>query len=175
MSTTEIILFAGLALFVVATQLGRHTVSPQRFLAPLVAVVAVAFTYLKGVPTAGGDLPFEIVCALIGVAFGLLAAGFVRVERDWQTGRVVMQAGIAYAVVWLVAFGGRLVFGWGASNLWRTAVIQFSMAHQITGTAAWTAAFVLMAIAMVATRTLVLGVRTLLATRSVAATRSLAA
>ena len=175
MSITEILPFAGLAGLIIATQLGRHTVSLRRFLAPLVAVAAVALFYLKGVPTVGGDLPFEIAFSLIGVAFGLLAAGLVRVERDWQTGRVVMQAGIAYAIVWLVAFGGRLAFSWGATNLWRDAVIQFSMTHQITGTAAWTAAFVLMAIAMVATRTLVLGARTLLVTRSVPAPRSLAA
>jgi hypothetical protein len=163
MNATDIILFGGLAVFIVASQLGRHTVSLRRFLTPLIAVVVVAFTYLKGIPTVGGDLSFEIVCSLIGVAFGLLAASLVRVERDSQTGKLVMQAGIAYAVVWFVVFGGRLAFGWAASNVWRDAVAQFSIDHAITGAAAWTAAFVLMAIAMVAARTIVLATRSLLA------------
>lgn len=174
MSITEIILFAGLALYIVATQIGRHTLSPRRFLTPLIAVVAVAFVYLKGVPTMGGDLSFEIVCALAGLAFGLLAACFVRVERDARSGQIVTQAGVAYAVVWLAVFGGRLAFGWAASGVWRGAVGQFSMTHEITGAAAWTAAFVLMAIAMVAARTVALAARALLAARS-AAPQSLAA
>src|SRR5579875_1646917 len=121
MNATDIILFGGLAAFIIATQLGRHTVSVRRFLTPLIAVVVVAFTYLKGVPTIGGDLPFELICTLIGLALGLLAAGLVRVERDAQTGRLMTQAGIAYAIVWVVAFGGRLAFGWAAGGVWRDA------------------------------------------------------
>jgi hypothetical protein len=166
MNATEVILFAGLALYIIATQLGRRPVSLRRFVIPLVAVVAVAFSYLKGIPTAGSDLSFEMICTLIGVAFGLLAISLVRVERDGQTGRLMTQAGIAYAAVWLVAFGGRLAFGWTASNVWQTQVGRFSFDHQITGADAWTAAFVLMAIAMVATRTAGLALRAYMVSRS---------
>ena len=175
MTTTEILLFAGLALFIVATQLGQHPVGLRRFLTPCVAVVAVAVTYLKGIPTSGGDLPFEMVCTLAGVAFGLLAAACVRVGRDAATGRLVLRAGLAYAAVWVLAFGGRIAFGWAARTVWRDAVMQFSLAHQITGAAAWTAAFVLMAVAMVATRTVVLLVRVLLVTRAAPALQALPA
>ena len=175
MNITEVILFGGLALFVIATQLGRHSVSLHRFLMPLVAVVAVAFSYLKGIPTAGGDLSFEIICTLVGVAFGLLAISLVRVERDGRTGRLMTQAGIAYAAVWLVAFGGRLAFGWAAGSVWQQQVGQFSFDHQITGAGAWTAAFVLMAIAMVATRTVGLAARVLWVSRSGQTRQALAA
>jgi hypothetical protein len=175
MSTTEILLFAGLAIFIIATQLGRRPVGLSRFLTPLVAVVAVAFTYLHGIPTVGGDLSFDAACTLAGLALGLLAAACVRVERDARTGRLMLRAGLAYAAVWVLAFGGRLAFGWAAQGVWRDAVVQFSIAHQITGAAAWTAAFVLMAIAMVATRTAVLLLRVLLAGRSVPAAQALAA
>ncbi|HXT36302.1 MAG TPA: hypothetical protein VN837_12060 [Chloroflexota bacterium] len=175
MNITEVILFGGLALFVIATQLGRRSLSLRRFLLPLVAVVAVAFSYLKGIPTAGGDLSFEIICTLIGVAFGLLATSLVRVERDGQTGRLMTQAGIAYAAVWLVAFGGRLAFGWAASSVWQRQVGQFSFDHQITGADAWTAAFVLMAIAMVATRTVGLAARALWVSQSDQTRQALAA
>jgi hypothetical protein len=78
----------------------------------------------------------------------------------------MLQAGLAYAAVWALAFGGRLAFGWAASGIWRTEVWQFSLAHQITGAAAWTTAFVLMALAMVGARTAVLAARVLLAART---------
>jgi hypothetical protein len=171
MTTTEIILFAGLALYLIASQLGRHPLSTRRFVTPLVAVVAVALLYLKTIPTAGGDLPFEFICTAVGLACGVLAASLVRVERDGRSGRIVVQAGVAYAAVWALVFGGRLAFGWAASGVWRTAVGQFSLAHEITGTAAWTAAFVLMAIAMVGARTLVLAARAYLVARSAGTTR----
>ena len=172
MNTTEIILFAGLGCYIIAAQLGRHPVSLRRFLAPLIAVVAVAAFYLKSVPTIGGDLTFELACTAAGLAFGVLAASLVRVERDGARGKIVLQAGIGYAIVWALVFGGRLAFGWAASGPWRAAVGQFSMAHEITGEAAWTAAFVLRAIAMVGARTAVLAARTLLLARTPQAARA---
>ena len=36
------------------------------------------------------------------------------------------QAGIAYAALWSVVFGGRLAFAWAATNLWPHQVMQFS-------------------------------------------------
>ena len=165
MNTTQIILFGGLAAFIIATQVGRHVVSLYRFLTPILVVAAVAYSYMKSVPTAGGDLDFEIVCSLVGIGFGLLAGSLVHVERDGRSGKIVMQAGLAYAAVWALVFGGRLAFGWAASHVWRDAVAQFSIAHAITGEAAWTAAFVLMAVAMVVARTAVLAARTALAWR----------
>jgi hypothetical protein len=161
MNTTQIIIFGGLAAFIIATQVGRHTISLRRFITPILAVIGVSFVYLKGVPTVGGDLPFELICTLVGIAFGLLAASLVRVERDGRSGKLVTQAGVAYATVWAIVFGGRIAFGWAASNAWQRAVGQFSIDHAITGEAAWTAAFVLMAIAMVAARTAVLAARAL--------------
>jgi hypothetical protein len=166
MTATDILLFAGLALFIIATQLGRQPLRLYRFLLPVVAIIAVAGTYLKGVPTMGGDLPFELACTAAGLACGVLAASLVRVERDGRSGQIILHAGAAYAAVWALVFGGRLAFGWAATGIWRTAVGQFSMAHEITGVAAWTAAFVLMAIAMVAARTAVLAARVLLVPRT---------
>ena len=45
---------------------------------------------------------------------------------------------------------------WG---IWSYQVMQFSLQHEITGSAAWTAAFVLMALSMVVARTAVVAVR----------------
>jgi hypothetical protein len=165
MNATEIITFAGIAGFIIVTQVGRHPLSLRRFVTPLLVAGFVAYTYLHSIPTVGGDLDFEIVLSLAGALFGVLAAFLVRVERDSRTGRIMMQAGLTYAALWAIVFGGRLAFAWAASNIWTRQVEQFSFQHQITGSAAWTAAFVLMALSMVLARTFVLGARTLLVAR----------
>jgi hypothetical protein len=92
----------------------------------------------------------------------VLAGYLMRVERDPQTGSVVTQAGVAYATLWIIVFGGRLAFAWAATNLWPNQVAQFSVQHAITGSAAWTAAFVLMALAMVVMRTAIVAARAML-------------
>ncbi len=165
MNTTEIVTFAGLATFIIATQMGRRRLTLRRLLLPFVAVVLVGYHYLQGVPTVGGDLDFEVTLSLAGALCGILAAGFMDVERDDQTGSIVTEAGITYAALWAIVFGGRLAFAWAASNLWSHQVAQFSIQHQITSSAAWTAAFVFMALSMVLTRTLVVAVRALLLVR----------
>lgn len=163
MNIGQIILFLGLAAYIIVTQLGLHPVTLRRLLMPVLLIVGVAFYYLKGVPTAGGDLDFEVICTLAGAGFGLLAASFVRIERNAGSGKVMTQAGLAYAAVWALVLGGRLAFAWAASNPWRQAVGQFSISHAITGEAAWTAAFLLMALAMVAARTAMVAARAALA------------
>ncbi|HEY8287455.1 MAG TPA: hypothetical protein VIJ28_23965, partial [Chloroflexota bacterium] len=59
--------------------------------------------------------------------------------------------------------------------VWQAQVGRFSFDHQITGADAWTAAFVLMAIAMVATRTAGLALRVYMVSRSGPARQALAA
>ena len=165
MNTTEIITFAGLAVFVIATQMGRRRSHLRRLLLPFLAVGIVGYHYLQSVPTVGGDLDFEVSLSLAGALCGVLAAGLMNVERDEQTGRIVTQAGVAYAALWVIVFGGRLAFAWAASHLWSHQVAQFSIQHAITGSAAWTAAFVLMALSMVVARTVVVALRALLMDR----------
>lgn len=159
MNIGQIILFLGLGAYIIVTQLGRHPMSLRRLLTPILLTVGVGCYYLKSVPTVGGDLDFELICTLAGAGFGLLAASFVRIERSAADGTIMTQAGLAYAAVWAAVLGGRLAFAWAASNPWRQAVGQFSISHAITGEAAWTAAFILMALAMVGVRTAVLAAR----------------
>jgi hypothetical protein len=165
MNGTEIITFAGLATLIIATQIGRRQLTARRLLLPFLAAGIVAYHYLHGVPTVGGDLDFEVSLSVAGALCGLLAGGLMGVERDEETGRIVTEAGIAYAALWVIVFGGRLAFAWAASNLWSHQVAQFSLQHAITGSAAWTAAFVLMALSMVVARTAVVAMRALLLDR----------
>jgi hypothetical protein len=165
MNTTEIITFAGLAAFVIATQMGRRRLTLRRLLLPFLAVGIVGYHYLHSIPTVGGDLDFEVSLSLAGALCGILAAGLMNVEREEQTGRIVTQAGFTYAALWVIVFGGRLAFAWAASHVWSHQVAQFSIQHEITSSAAWTAAFVFMALSMVLTRTIVVAFRALLIER----------
>ncbi len=159
MNTTEIITFVGLAALIIATQVGSHRLTAHRLLLPLLAVGAVGYHYIQSIPTAGGDLDFDIILSVVGAIAGIAAASLMRVDRDGDTGRIVTRAGLAYASLWIIVFGGRLAFAWAATNSWRHQVMQFSIQHAITSSAAWTAAFVLMALSMVVARTIVIAVR----------------
>jgi hypothetical protein len=159
MDATQIITFAGLATLIIATQLPRRQLTIRRLLLPFAAAGIVASHYLNGLPTVGSDLDFELLLAAAGLGFGLVAGLLMRVERDHETGKIMTQAGVAYASLWVAVFGGRLAFAWAATHGWQHQVAQFSVRHAITSSAAWTAAFVLMAISMVVGRTAVVALR----------------
>jgi hypothetical protein len=161
MDATQIVTFAGLATLIIATQIPRRQLTLRRLLLPFAAAGLVAYHYLNGVPTVGGDLDFEMLLSAFGLGCGLLAGLLMRVERDQATGKIVTQAGVAYASLWVLIFGGRLAFAWAATNVWQHQVMQFSLQHAITSSTAWTAAFVLMAISMVVGRTIVVALRAL--------------
>lgn len=167
MSSGEIALNLGLLAAMILTQWGDRAWSLIRVALPLAIVAAVGAYYLPGTPTSGGDGRLEVAGALVGAALGFLAAACIALRHE-DDGRVTMRAGLAYALVWVVAIGGRIAFAYGANHLWLQPIGRFSSEHQITGAAAWRAAFVLMALAMVVARTLVLAARAALLPRAAA-------
>jgi hypothetical protein len=155
MTTSDYVLSFGLLALIFSTNLGARALTRRRFTLPLIAVAIAASTYLRAVPTTGNDLTFVVLAALAGVAFGAVAGLLSRVDRDAR-GRLVTRAGAAFAATWIVAVGGRVLFGYGATHWWKSAVIRFSIQHQLTGPA-YTSAFVLMALTMVLARLAVIG------------------
>jgi hypothetical protein len=63
------------------------------------------------------------------------------------------------AGMWVGGVGARLAFALAASNGAGPAIARFSVAHHITGSAAWVAALVMMALADVLTRLVVICLR----------------
>jgi hypothetical protein len=61
--------------------------------------------------------------------------------------------------MWVGGVGARLAFAVAASNGAGPAIARFSVAHHITGSAAWVAALVMMALADVLTRLSVIYLR----------------
>lgn len=155
MTTTEYLLNIGILALVLATNLGTRTLTWRRLMIPVVLVALAGGSFLRRMPTVGHDLELELAGLSSGVLLGVLAALLVRVGRVGD--RVATSAGAGFAALWIVVIGGRMLFAYGAQHWYGAALGTFSRAHQITGSGAWAAAFVLMALAMVISRVLVTG------------------
>lgn len=154
MTTGEYLLNLGLLAYILAANLGTRPLSRRRIALPLLIVAGVGYTFLRNVPTSGNDVQLELAGLTLGVLFGVVAGLLVRVSRT-ENGRLVTTAGAAFAAIWVFVIGGRTLFAYGADHWFGRDIAQFSVQNQITGSGAWTAAFVLMALAMVISRVLV--------------------
>jgi hypothetical protein len=157
MSTSQYILNLALLAWILTANLGSRVLTVRRVIIPLVVVAAAGAVYLRDLPTAGHDLTLELIGLAAGLVLGASAALAVRVRREHE--RVVTTAGITFAAIWVGVIGGRMLFAYGAENWFGPSIGRFSHQHLITGADAWTAAFVLMALAMVLSRVVVTGVR----------------
>jgi hypothetical protein len=164
MSTSQYLLNLGLLVWILWANLGTRAVTRTRLLLPVAVVAGVGAGYLQNVPTLGNDVTLEVVLATAGVLLGIVSGLLVGVRRDGE--RLVMRAGAGYAALWIAVVGGRIAFAYGADHWFGPQIARFSRQHLITGSDAWTAAFVLMALAMVLTRVVVTGVRVLRTSRA---------
>jgi hypothetical protein len=153
MSTAQWILNLTLLSWVLGRNLGTRRVTRATFLVPLAVVAAAGGWFLRDLPTAGHDVGLELVGVAAGLVLGTVAALLTRMHR--LDGHLVVSAGVAFAAVWVGTIGGRMLFAQWATHTGARTIGEFSMRHQITGADAWTAAFVLMALTMVAVRLVV--------------------
>jgi hypothetical protein len=156
MTTNEYLLNVALLVWILWSNLGTHRLTPRRVLLPMAIAAVVGGSYLRGTPTGGNDLALELVGLGAGVALGIVAALLVRVRRT--TEGVLTTAGAPFALLWIVVIGGRMLFAYGSDHWFGDAIVRFSLDHRITAAGAWTAAFVLMALAMIVTRVAITGV-----------------
>ena len=158
MSTSQYILFIGLFVFVVGTQVGRREPNAQRLIIPVVIVGAFGFKYLKSIPS--GTTP-ELLIALgvvLGFVFGLLSLLLIRVEKDPDTGRLVTIAGLPYVLLWTVALVARLGFAFGSTHWFKSDLASFSIQHRVPSST-YAAGFVLWVMVMILIRTIGVVVR----------------
>ena len=156
MNTSQYLLNLGLLALILGTNLGTRTLTVRRMLLPVALVAVAGYAYLRNLPTLGNDTRLELAGLTAGAVLGVVAALLVDVRRD-RDGSVVTRAGVAFAALWIAVIGGRMLFAYGADHWFHAAIGRFSYVNEITGSDAWTAAFVLMALAMVVTRQLVTG------------------
>ena len=162
MTITDYLMNIGLIALVVL-QIRGHKVTRARLLFPLVATVFVAAQFLHAIPTAGNDLVLIVGLACVGAALGAGAGLVTAVRLDGVN--AFAKAGLVAAALWVVGIGARMGFALWVGHGGQAAVARFSVLHHITSGSAWGAAFVLMAMAEVASRT---GVLYLKARRSAA-------
>ena len=147
MSATQWTLNCSLLVWVLMRNLGTKPVSRATYAAPLLVVGLAAAIFLRHVPTTGHDAQLELVGTGAGAALGVLATALTHIRRSTST-QVTITAGTAFAALWVLVIGGRVAFAEWATHTGSRTIGEFSMRHQITGADAWTATFVLMALAM---------------------------
>ena len=157
MTTSDIVLVVGIFVMVVVTQTGLKPFDRRRIVLPLAVVGGIGAGYVRKLPSGQDNLLLAVAIGVLGVLFGLAAVALVRTERD-AGGQRYTRAGLGYVLVWVVAMGGRLLFGYGAQHWYTVSLGRFMAGHHLS-TDVWAPAFALMAMTMVATRTLVLFAR----------------
>jgi hypothetical protein len=157
MSSTDYIINIALVLLVIR-QLRGGRLDRTSMVLPVLLVGASAAYYLRSIPVAGHDLVLTIGLGLLGASLGSLAAVATSVTKG-RDGVVMAKAGALAAVLWIVGIGTRMMFAYYSDHGGEHAIANFSRSHQITSSAAWTAALVIMALAEALSRTFTLQLR----------------
>jgi len=158
MNTTTMYVINAILVLMVIRQIREHPLDLRSLAAPVLAVGAAAVLFLHSVPGGGNDILLEGACVAAGATMGALAGLATHLRRD-GTGRALARADWLAAGLWITAVGARMAFAIADSNGARPAIARFSVAHQITGEAAWVAALIMMALADVLTRLIVIYLR----------------
>ena len=139
---------------VLEADLGPHRkIGWFRIARPLLLSAGIVPLYLTALATHGTSLALEIVGALAGLLIGLLAITTMTVYRSPRTGKPVSRAGFGYAALWVGVIGSRAAFSYGATHWFSTQLGTWMVHHQVTGDDI-TNTLILMAVAMLLTRTL---------------------
>ena len=106
--------------------------------------------FLHSVPAGGNDIALELLGVTVGAAMGAVGGLATRLRRGTD-GRQAGHAGALAASMWVAGVGARMAFAFASTHGAGPAIGRFSIAHHITGSAAWVAALVMMALADVLT------------------------
>jgi hypothetical protein len=145
-------------ILMVIRQIREHPLDLRSLAVPVLAVGCAAVLFLHSVPVGGNDIALELACVLAGGVMGAVGGLATRL-RLGAGGRPLGRAGALAVSMWVGGVGARLAFAVAAGNGAGPAIARFSIAHHITGSAAWVAALVMMALADVLTRLVVIYLR----------------
>jgi hypothetical protein len=157
MTTTDYIIAAVLVLLVIP-QIRGTRLSVRNLILPVLAVGAAAAYYLKSVPTQGHDVTLDVLGVVAGAGLGLGCGLTTRFVKD-REGFLIAKAGLVAAVLWIIGMAARTGFEYYATHSGAASVASFSRSNAITGSDAWTAALLLMALAQVIVRLITVRLR----------------
>ena len=143
----------------VVRQIREHSLDLRALAVPVLAVGAAAVMFLHSVPGGGNDIALELAGVAAGAAMGAVGGLATRLRRGADGLRLLGRASALAASMWVAGVGARMVFAFAATHGAGPAIGRFSVAHHITGSAAWVAALVMMALADVLTRLVVVYLR----------------
>ncbi|MGW8376293.1 hypothetical protein [Streptomyces sp. ODS28] len=152
MSLSDYLLYTGVFVAILATQLGTRRPDARRLLLPVGIVAGVGFKYLKEIPSGSTAHLIEAAGLAVGLLFGLASLALIQVRRDPDDSRLVTVAGWPYAALWTVAMALRMGFAYGSTHWFTSDLMTFSMRHHVPAETYGTA-FVLMVLAMILVRT----------------------
>jgi hypothetical protein len=158
MNNITIYLINASLILLVIRQIREHPLDARSLATPVLAVGCAAVLFLHSVPAGGNDLVLAAACVLTGAVMGTIGGLATRLRLS-NDGRPLGRAGVLAASMWIGGVGARLAFAVAASNGAGPTIARFSVAHHITGSAAWVAALVMMALADVLTRLVVIYLR----------------
>ncbi|MEU6067527.1 hypothetical protein ABZ864_24355 [Streptomyces sp. NPDC047082] len=152
MSLSDYLLYTGLFVAILATQLGTRRPDARRLLLPVAIVAGVGLKYLRTMPPGNAAHLIEAAGLVVGLLFGLASIALIKIHRDPADSHLVTVAGWPYAALWTVAMVLRLGFAYGSTHWFTHALATFSIQHHIPP-ATYGAAFVLMVLSMITVRT----------------------
>jgi hypothetical protein len=144
---------------VLEADLGAHReITKFRILRPLVLAAAIVPLFTEKISTRGEGLTIELAGIAAGLAGGLLALTLIKTYHSEKTDKPVTRAGWGYALLWIVVIGARALFSYGAEHWFRDQLGSWMAANSVSS-AAITDGLILMAVAMLLTRTAGLVIR----------------
>ena len=152
MSVSDYLLYTGLFVAILVTQLGTRRPDAKRLLLPVAIVGGVGFHYLKAMPSGSTAHLLEAAGVGAGLLFGLASIALIKVRRDESDHRLVTVAGWPYAALWTLAMALRMGFAYGSTHWFTHQLASFSIAHHVPA-ATYGTAFVLMVLTMITVRT----------------------
>jgi hypothetical protein len=148
-----------LLIAVLQADLGPHRkIAGHRILRPILLAAGIVPLFLDKVSTHGGGLTVELAGIAAGAVGGLLALALMRVYRSATTGKPVSAARWGYGLLWTGVIAARATFSYGADHWFNNQLSHWLVSSSISS-AAITDGLIFMAITMLATRTVGLGMR----------------
>ncbi|MCW3065131.1 MAG: hypothetical protein JWN32_2303 [Solirubrobacterales bacterium] len=159
MLAQAMIINAVVLLVVLESDVGpQRTITRFRVIRPLVSACLIVPFFIKGAATTGTGLMLEIALAAAGIALGLATASMMSVYRSPKTGKAVTRAGLGYAGLWTAVIGARAAFSYGSVHWFGPQFGRWMANHSVTSSAV-TDALIFMAVGMLLTRVIAMGVR----------------
>jgi hypothetical protein len=136
---------------VLQADLGHRKVTWMRVVRPFIVALIIVPFFVKSPQASGRGLLLEAAGFVVGALLGVLAA-FTLMKVTEEGSNLITQAGLGYAIFWIVVIGGRIVFSYGSYHWYTDSLGRWLYTNRITVNGL-TDSLIFLAIAMALGRT----------------------